>query len=62
MMIRYKDETLSLLANDLPGLVNIWNSENVIRTVREEVRGDLQYLVTAVNDNLKHLLTEKAEF
>jgi hypothetical protein len=62
MMIRYKDETLLLLANDLPGLVNAWNSQNVIRTVREEVRGDLQYLATAVNDNLKHLLTEKAEF
>ena len=62
MMIRYKDETISLLANDLSGLVNAWNSQNVIRTVREEVCGDLRYLVTAVNDNLKHLLTEKAEF
>ena len=62
MVTRYKDDTLSLLANDLPGLVNTWNAQNVVRTVREEVRDDLQYLATAVNDNLKHLLTEEAEF
>ena len=62
MMIRYKDETLSLLVNDLPGLVNAWNSRNVVRTVREEVRDDLQYLGMAVNDNMKYLLAEKAEF